>query len=324
METLAIVGATGLVGTTFIRCLEKSDITFAKIKFLASKKSIGKKIFFRNKEYSVEELTESSFDGVTYAVFVAGSKVSEKYAKIATKNGATVIDNSSFFRMDKAVPLIIPEVNIEDVGDKKLIANPNCSTIQALLPLKAIENKYKIKRVVYTTFQAVSGAGINGIKDLENNTTNKFKYHIKNNCIPQIDSFLPNGYTKEEEKMINETKKILHREDLNVTATCVRVPCINCHSESINIELYDDFLLEDIKVLLSTFSGICVLDDTDKEIYPLNTFADGKEDVFVGRIRRDFSKKNSLNLWVVSDNLLKGAAQNAFQILKFLVNKKKE
>lgn len=317
MKNLAIVGATGLVGTKFIECLEKSTLKFNSIKFLASKRSIGKKIIFHNKEYSVEVLTEDSFKDIDFAVFVAGSNVSKKYAKLAAKKGVIVIDNSSYFRMEKDVPLIIPEINKEDLENhKNIIANPNCSTIQALLPLKVLEDNYKIKRIVYTTFQAVSGAGIKGIKDLENNTTEKFKYHIKNNCIPQIDTFLSNGYTKEEEKMINETRKILHREDLNITATCVRVPCINCHSESINVELLNDFDLDILKQQLATKEGICLLDDIEKEIYPLNTFANNKPDVFVGRVRQDFSKKKSLNMWVVSDNLLKGAAYNALQILE--------
>lgn len=322
MKNLAIVGATGLVGTKFIESLEKSDLEFNSIKFLASERSIGKKINFKNKDYDVEVLTEDSFNNVDYAVFVAGSSVSEKYAKIAAKNKVIVIDNSSFFRMEKDVPLVIPEINSSDLENhNNIIANPNCSTIQALLPLNILEKNYKIKRIVYTTFQAVSGAGVKGIKDLENNTTEKFKYHIKNNCIPQIDKFLPNGYTKEEEKMINETRKILHREDLNITATCVRVPCLNCHSESINVELYNDFDLNKLKQELSSAEGICLLDDIEKEIYPLNTFANNKPDVFVGRVRRDFSKKNSLNMWVVSDNLLKGAAYNALQILEKLYKK---
>ena len=322
MKNLAIVGATGLVGTKFIESLEKSDLEFNSIKFLASERSIGKKINFKNKDYNVEVLTEDSFNNVDYAVFVAGSSVSEKYAKIAAKNKVIVIDNSSFFRMEKDVPLVIPEINSSDLENhNNIIANPNCSTIQALLPLNILEKNYKIKRIVYTTFQAVSGAGVKGIKDLENNTTEKFKYHIKNNCIPQIDKFLPNGYTKEEEKMINETRKILHREDLNITATCVRVPCLNCHSESINVELYNDFDLNKLKQELSSAEGICLLDDIEKEIYPLNTFANNKPDVFVGRVRRDFSKKNSLNMWVVSDNLLKGAAYNALQILEKLYKK---
>ena len=317
MKNLAIVGATGLVGSKFIECLEKSNLEFNNIKFLASERSTSKKIKFKNIDYPIEILKEDSFKNINYAVFVAGSNVSQKYAKIAAKNNVIVIDNSSYFRMDKDVPLIIPEINSKDLKNhNNIIANPNCSTIQALLPLKVLEDNYKIKRIIYTTFQAVSGAGIKGIKDLENNTKEKFKYSIKNNCIPQIDKFLENGYTKEEEKMINETRKILHREDLNITATCVRVPCINCHSESINVELFNDFDLEDLKQKLNKSSGICLLDDIEKEIYPLNTFANNKPDVFVGRVRRDFSKKNCLNMWVVSDNLLKGAAYNALQILE--------
>lgn len=321
MKSLAIVGATGTVGQMVVKVLEEKNLEFSDIKFLASKKSKDKKIKYKNQEYSVEVLDENSFIDIDYAIFVAGSSVSSKYIKIANSCGTICIDNSSFFRMDENVPLIIPEVNKEDLNTtSKIIANPNCSTIQALLVLKALEDKYKLKRVIYTTFQAVSGAGALGIQDLKNNTTNKFKYKIQNNCIPQIDKFLDNGYTKEEEKMINETKKILKRDDLNITATCVRVPCINCHSESINIEMYNDFDLEELKQTLSKFENLVVLDDIKNEIYPLNTFADGKPYVFCGRIRRDFSNKNTINIWVVSDNLLKGAALNAVQILECLLD----
>ncbi len=322
MKNLAIVGATGLVGQKVIETLEETNLEFGDIKFLASKKSKGKQIKYKNEIYNVEVLSEDSFVDVDYAIFAAGSKVSEKYAKIAVKNGCIVIDNSSLFRMDENVPLIVPEVNKEDISfNSGIIANPNCSTIQAMLPLKALEDKYKITRVIYTTFQAVSGAGIKGIEDLKNNTTNKFKYQIQNNCIPQIDVFLENGYTKEEEKMINETRKILKRPTLPVTATCVRVPCINCHSESINVELSSDFEIDDLKQTLSTFENIVLLDDIKNEVYPLNTFANGKPYVFVGRVRRDSSNKRCVNMWVVADNVLKGAATNAVQILQCILDK---
>lgn len=227
--------------------------------------------------------------------------------------------------MDKNVPLVIPEVNKEMINlNNGIIANPNCSTIQAVLALKPLHDKFRIKRIVYSTYQAVSGAGVLGIKDLEDplnfNSPQKFPFPIHNNCIPHIDVFLENGYTKEEMKMIEETKKILNDASLNITATAVRVPVKNCHSESINVEFYEDFSLSEIKAALEKQSGIVVLDEVEKNIYPLASLADGKDQVFVGRIRRDFSVKNGINMWVVADNIRKGAATNAVQILEYLIN----
>lgn len=257
--------------------------------------------------------------------FVHGGNVSEKYAPIAVSKGCVVIDNSSVFRMHPDVPLVVPEVNPEDISTHNgIIANPNCSTIQAVLPLKAIDNKYSIKRIIYSTYQAVSGAGRYGIEDLENQSKDeqlkKFPYSIYNNCIPHIDVFMEQGYTKEEYKMIEETRKILHHPDLPITATCVRVPVVNCHGESINLELEKDFDIYDIRMLLESFKGIVVVDNPEKSYYPLASKANGYDEVFVGRIRRDFSVTNGLNLWVVADNLRKGAATNAIQILEKLLN----
>lgn len=326
MIKVAIVGATGLVGSTFLKVLEEKKLPIDSYTLLASKKSQGKTIKFMYKDFVVEELNEHSFDNnrFDYALFSAGGNVSKKYAPIAVKNNCTVIDNSSTFRMDKNVPLVVPEVNASDIFKNiGIIANPNCSTIQAVIPLKVLHDNYKIKRIIYSTYQAVSGAGIKGIDDLEKNeywiNPQKFPYPIHNNCLPHIDVFMENGYTKEEMKMIEETKKILNDTSINITATTVRVPVRNCHSESINIEFENDFNIDELKQLLNNKEGIVVLDDINKEIYPIASFVDGKDEVFIGRIRRDYSIKSGLNMWVVADNIRKGAATNAVQILEKLI-----
>lgn len=324
---LAIVGATGLVGRTALKVLEEKNLPISEYVFFASFNSAGKEVIFQNKKYIVRELNENSFDeGFDFAIFSAGSDTAKKYAPIAAAHGCIVVDNSSAFRMEKEVPLVVPEVNPEEIKNNKgIIANPNCSTIQAVVPLKALENKYHIKRVVYSTYQAVSGAGRLGLEDLENGAKGeppkKFSHSIYNNCLPHIDVFLENGYTKEEEKMINETRKILKRPDLKVTATCVRVPVANSHSESINVEFENSFDLEDVIETLRNFPGIILLDDVSKNEYPLATIANGHDEVYVGRIRRDESVENGLNLWVVADNIRKGAASNAIQIVEKLIEK---
>ena len=325
IKKIAIVGCTGLVGRTVLKVLEEKSFENCTYTLFASSKSAGEKIQFLGKNYIVCELKENSFDsGFDYAIFCAGGKVSKEFIPIAVKKGCIVIDNSSTYRMDDEVPLVIPEVNPEDIyKNNGIIANPNCSTIQAVVALKPLYDKYGIKRIVYSTYQAVSGAGRYGIEDLENGDKNlplkKFPYPIYNNCIPQIDDFTDDGYTKEEHKMINETRKILHDPNLAVTATTVRVPVMNCHSESINIELENDFDIYDIKVLLQNSPGVIVIDDIEKQYYPLASKADGYDEVFVGRIRRDNSIKNGLNIWVVADNLRKGASTNAVQILEKLL-----
>ena len=325
IKKIAIVGCTGLVGRTVLKVLEEKSFENCTYTLFASSKSAGEKIQFLGKNYIVCELKENSFDsGFDYAIFCAGGKVSKEFIPIAVKKGCIVIDNSSTYRMDDEVPLVIPEVNPEDIyKNNGIIANPNCSTIQAVVALKPLYDKYGIKRIVYSTYQAVSGAGRYGIEDIENGDKNlplkKFPYPIYNNCIPQIDDFTDDGYTKEEHKMINETRKILHDPNLAVTATTVRVPVMNCHSESINIELENDFDIYDIKVLLQNSPGVIVIDDIEKQYYPLASKADGYDEVFVGRIRRDNSIKNGLNIWVVADNLRKGAATNAVQILEKLL-----
>ena len=323
---VAIVGATGLVGRTVLKVLEEKNFSHVYYNLFSSAKSAGSKIRFLNEDYIVRKLTKETFkENFDYAIFCAGSNVSKTYAPIAVKNGCTVIDNSSVFRMDPNVPLVVPEVNPEDIlKHSGIISNPNCSTIQAVLPLKPINDKYKIKRIIYSTYQAVSGAGRFGIEDLETkaskNTLKKFPYPIYNNCLPHIDIFMEDGYTKEEHKMINETRKILHNPNLPITVTTVRVPVINCHSECINVELEEKYDLYDVKMILENFPGIIVADNPEKNIYPIATLVDGNDEVFVGRIRRDFSVDNALNMWVVADNLRKGAATNAIQILEKLIN----
>lgn len=327
MVSCAIVGATGLVGSTFLKVLEEKSLAIDEYYLFASKNSAGKKVTFMDNEYVVEELThEVPKRGFTYALFSAGGSISKEYAKEFVDYGTTVIDNSSAFRMDKDTPLIVPEVNFETIGDSKLIANPNCSTIQAMLPLYVLNKKYGLKRVVYSTYQAVSGAGKKGIDDLVNTSygfkENKFPHKIYNNCLPHIDVFETNGYTKEEMKMVNESRKILNLPELKVTSTCVRVPVMSSHSESINVELASPFDIEELKQELGRFNGIVVLDEPKFNMYPLNTFADGKDEVFVGRIRRDESVESGINMWVVADNIRKGAASNAVQILERLINNK--
>ena len=322
---LALVGATGLVGLTARKVLEEKNLPISEYVFFSSNRSAGTKINFLGNEYIVRELKEDSFDeGFDFAIFSAGGDTSKKYSPIAVSKGCTVVDNSSAFRMDENVPLVVPEVNPDDIKwNKGIIANPNCSTIQAVVPLKPLDDKYKIKRIVYSTYQAVSGAGKPGVDDLENGLKGlppkKFPYTIANNCLPHIDVFEDNGYTKEEIKMINETRKILGKPDLRITATTVRVPVINSHSESINVEFENDFDLKELKLLLKNYPGIVLEDDPSKNIYPLAQKANGTDCVYVGRIRRDESVPYGINMWVVADNIRKGAASNAIQIVEKLL-----
>ena len=344
---LAIVGATGVVGRMMLKVLEEERLPICEYKLFASKNSAGTKIKFMGSEYTVNELTEHSFDeGFDFALFSAGATTSKKFSPIAASKGCVVIDNSSAFRMDDDVPLVVPEVNPYDISKNNgIIANPNCSTIQAVVPLKVLDDKYSIKRIVYSTYQAVSGAGKNGILDLENGIENykknnsfvghfekqnsndyalrKFEYPIFNNCLPHIDVFLDNGYTKEEEKMINETRKILGKPNLNITATCVRVPVFNSHSESINIEFENSFDINEVVSLLDNTPGIILMDNPKENIFPLAQDSTSHNEVFVGRIRRDYSIPNGLNLWVVADNIRKGAATNSIQILEKILETNK-
>ena len=323
---IAIVGATGLVGETLLKVLEERQIPNLEYTLFCSSKSAGKNINFMNCEYMTKELKEDSFDsGFNFAIFTANSEISKHYAPIAVSKGCLVIDNSSEFRMDKNVPLIVPEVNLKDIiKHNGIISNPNCSTIQAVVVLKPLDDKFKIKRIIYSTYQAVSGAGKLGLDDLinhaEGNNLKKFNQPIFNNCLPHIDLFLENGYTKEEMKLINETKKILNNYNLNITATAVRVPVENCHGESINIEFEKSFTLDEIYSVLKNSPNIIVQDNAVLSKYPTPVNVNGHNEVFVGRIRKDFSIENGLNLWVVADNLRKGAATNAVQILEKLIS----
>lgn len=322
---LALVGATGLVGRTAIKVLEEKNLPISEYVFFASKRSAGSIMELLGQDYVVRELNEHSFDeGFDFAIFSAGGDVSRKFAPIAASKGCIVIDNSSTFRMDKNVPLVVPEVNSEDLKSSSgIIANPNCSTIQAVVALKPLDVKYGIKRVVYSTYQSVSGAGQKGVQDLQDTLNGlepkKFPHPIANNCLPHIDVFTDSGYTKEELKMINETRKILHKPDLRVTATCVRVPVMNSHSESINVEFENDFDLEELKEVLKNSPGIILMDNPAENIYPLATRATGSDEVYIGRIRRDDSVPFGVNFWVVSDNVRKGAASNAIQIMEKLM-----
>lgn len=325
---LAVVGASGLVGRTILKVLEETDFPFENIYMMSSYRSAGKTVTFKGKDYVLEELNEHSFDKpIDIALFSAGGSTSEKYAPIAAAHGCTVVDNSSAWRMDPEVPLVVPEVNAHDIDwNKGIIANPNCSTIQAMVALKPLHDKYKIKRIVYSTYQAVSGSGLKGIKDLEeglkgNDIMTAYPHPIANNCLPHIDVFLENGYTKEEMKMINETHKILGDDSIKVTATTVRVPVFACHSESINLEFEKPFDLDELKQDLANFPGLNLMDDPANNVYPLARDIEGKNDVYVGRVRRDFSVESGVNLWVVADNIRKGAATNAVQIAQALLNR---
>jgi aspartate-semialdehyde dehydrogenase len=324
---IAIVGATGMVGRKFLEVLQERKLPVENYYLFASARSAGTCLEFMGKDYVVEELTEHCFDGkdIDIALFSAGASVSRKFAPIAASKGAVVIDNSSAWRMEEDVPLVVPEVNPQEIlKNKGIIANPNCSTIQAVVVLKPLHDHYRIKRIVYSTYQAVSGAGMGGYMDLQNGIgggkpLQKFPHPIFANCIPHIDIFLDNGYTKEEMKMIQETKKIMGDYSLKITATTVRVPVFHGHSESINVEFEKDFDLNELRELLAKSPGVVVVDDPKNNQYPMPIYAENRDEVFVGRIRRDESVPNGVNLWVVADNIRKGAATNTVQIAQKLI-----
>lgn len=326
---VAIVGATGMVGRKFIEVLQQRNFPVNNLYLFASSRSAGNTIKYKGKDIIVEELKEDNIKHkkIDFALFSAGGDISKSFAKIFVSYGATVIDNSSAWRMDPEVPLVVPEVNPEDIKwNKGIIANPNCSTIQAVVALKPLYSKYGINRIVYSTYQAVSGAGMGGFTDLvegnKGQPPKKFPYAIAGNILPHIDVFTEDGYTKEELKMINETRKILHDENLKITATTARVPVVYGHSESINVELNSPFEISEIFSLLKTSPGIVLKDDVKNLVYPMPIDAAGTDEVYVGRIRRDFSIDNGVNLWVVADNIRKGAASNAIQIAEFIINGK--
>ncbi|MGE4265860.1 MAG: aspartate-semialdehyde dehydrogenase [Deferribacterales bacterium] len=327
---VAIAGATGAVGETFLQILEERNFPIAELKLLASKRSVGKEITFKGKTYKVEELTHDCFDGVDIALFSAGGGRSLDFAPSAVKAGAVVIDNSSAFRMDKSVPLVVPEVNPGDAFKHNgIIANPNCTTIIMLVALKPLYDFSKIKNVVVSSYQSTSGAGAQAMEELMNQAkawakgeplkVEKFAHQILFNVIPHVDSFTDNGYTKEELKMFNETRKMLHDDEIKVSATCVRVPTLSAHSESVTIETEQPISPEKARELFEKAPGLKLLDDPANNKYPMPLFVAGGDDCYVGRIRTDIARPNCLTFWVVGDQLRKGAATNAVQIAELLI-----
>ena len=324
---VAIVGATGLVGQTFLKVLKERNFPVEKLYLYASARSAGKTVNFIGKDYTVIELKDENIkDDIDVALFSAGGSMSKEYAPKFKAKGAIVVDNSSAWRMEKDIPLVVPEANPEALdGHNGIIANPNCSTIQVMPVLKVLADKYGLKRVVYSTYQAVAGSGQKGIDDLEANLkgepSKNYPHQIAFNLLPHIDSFLDNGYTKEEMKMVEETRKILGLPDLKVTATCVRVPVKMGHAVSVNVELEKSFDLKDVFKAFEEKEGVIVKDDVSKNVYPMPIEAEDTDEVYVGRIRRDESVENGLNLWVVADNIRKGAATNTIQIAETLIKK---
>ena len=323
---IALVGATGMVGRTILKVLDERNFPFDALYCFASDKSAGESVKCKGKDFHVEALTSAVFErNIDIVFFSAGSQVSRKYGPIAASKGIIVIDNSAEFRMDEHVPLVVPEVNSHALKKhNNIISNPNCSTIQAMVALKPLHDMYGIKRLVISTYQAVSGSGIKGFEDLSNglkgiDKLQAYPHSIYNNCLPHIDVFQENGYTKEEMKIIEETNKILEDPKIKVTATAVRVPIFNCHSESINVELKKDFKLDDIFKLYSHSEGIILQDNPKQNIYPLASKSNNTDQVYIGRIRRDFSINRGLNIWLVADNIRKGAATNAIQIAEKLI-----
>ncbi|MBO5926296.1 MAG: aspartate-semialdehyde dehydrogenase [Clostridia bacterium] len=321
---VAVVGATGLVGSTFLKVLKEYNFPIKNLTLFASERSAGKTVTYDGKDYVVQKLEEGCFEGIEIALFSAGGSVSEKWAPEAEKSGAVVIDNSSAWRMVNDCALIVPEINLNAFDNaRKIVANPNCSTIQSVLPLKPLNDKFGLKRVVYSTYQAVSGSGQKGkddlIRTLKGEEPQFYPYNISKTCIPHIDVFLDNGYTKEEIKMVNETRKILNMPNLPVSATCVRVPVLNAHAVAIMVELEKPFTLEEVRKAFEEQKGIVVVDDFKNLKYPVSTIANDNDAVYVGRIRKDLSSNNGLLFYAVSDNIRKGAAANAVQIAEALI-----
>ena len=325
---VAVVGVTGMVGNVMLEVLKEHNFPVTELIPVASEKSIGKKINFKGKEYSVIGLEQAVSLKPDVALFSAGASVSKEWAPRFAQVGTTVVDNSSAWRMDETKKLVIPEINADVLTkDDKIIANPNCSTIQMLVALAPLQAKYGIKRIVVSTYQSITGTGVKAVRQLENEYKGEkgemaYHYPIHRNAIPHCDVFEENGYTKEEMKLVRETKKILRDDTIAVTATAVRIPVVGGHSESINVELKTDFSIDEIRALLAKSAGIKVQDNTDTNTYPMPIYAHGKDEVFVGRIRRDESQANTLNLWVVADNLRKGAATNTIQIAEYLITHK--
>ncbi len=330
--TIGILGATGAVGTEMRKIIEERNVPCGNIRLLADCNDAGMRVSFRGKEYVVEEATNDSFDGIDILMVAVSNAVSERFSPLAAKKGAIVIDNSSAYRMNHNVPLIIPEINPEDIAlHKGIISNPNCSTVIALMAVYALHRACPIKRMIVSTYQAVSGAGINGIKELEYQVedyaagrelhSKVFQHQIAFNLIPHIDSFLDNYYTKEEMKMVNEGRKILHDDTIGITCTCVRVPVFRSHSESVYIEFEREMSVEEAKKLLQDAPGVKLVDEPAKNIYPMPLDTSGHDLVYVGRIRQDITEKNALNLWCCGDQIRKGAATNAVQIAELVISR---
>ena len=324
---LAIVGATGMVGKVMLQVLSERNFPITELIPVASARSVGKKIDFKERSFKVVGLSNAVSMSPDIALFSAGGETSMEWAPKFAEQGTVVIDNSSAWRMDPSKKLIIPEINANILTkEDKIIANPNCSTIQMLMALAPLKNKYGIKRIVVSTYQSITGTGVKALQQLENEYNNikgpmAYPYPIHRNALPHCDDFMNNGYTKEEMKLLNETHKIFGDESIGVTATAIRIPVVGGHSESVNVQLKREFELNDVRKLLYESPGIIVQDNPETNSYPMPIYSEGKDEVFVGRVRRDFSKENSLNLWVVSDNLRKGAATNTIQIAEYLINK---
>lgn len=324
---LAVVGATGMVGRTMLEVLKERSIDFSNLYLVASDKSKGTSVSFNGKNYTTITLSQALNLDLDYALFSAGGTVSKEWAPRFAEKGVTVIDNSSTWRMDDNCPLVVPQINAKDIGESKIIANPNCSTIQLVMVLAPLQKKYGLKRVVISTYQSVTGTGKAAVEQMEQERKNGssaemvYPHPIDRNCLPHCDVFLDNGYTKEEMKLVNEPRKILNLPSLSLTATAVRIPVVGGHSESVNIELENDFEIDEVVDILNNTEGVVVQDDTKNNVYPMPLNSHNKDEVFVGRIRRDESQKNTLNLWIVADNLRKGAATNAVEILENRIKK---
>ncbi|TQI69261.1 aspartate-semialdehyde dehydrogenase [Gramella sp. Hel_I_59] len=325
---VAVVGATGMVGSVMLKVLEERNFPLTELIPVASERSVGKKLTYNGKDFEVVSLETAVSMKPEVAIFSAGGDTSLEWAPKFASAGTTVIDNSSAWRMNPKNKLIIPEINANLLSEEdKIIANPNCSTIQLLMALKPLHDAYNIKRVVVSTYQSITGTGVKAVQQLENEYAGKkeemaYPYPIHKNALPHCDVFQENGYTKEEMKLTNETKKILGDDSVNVTATAIRIPVVGGHSESVNIEFHKEFEEADVRKILSDFPGITVQDNPELNTYPMPIYAEGKDDVFVGRIRRDHSQPNTLNMWIVADNLRKGAATNAVQIAEYLLEQK--
>ena len=324
---VAVVGATGMVGQVMLKVLAERDFPITELIPVASERSVGKTVTYKGKQYTISSMADAIAAKPDIAIFSAGGATSLEFAPQFAEVGTTVVDNSSAWRMDDTKKLIVPEINADEIEDTdKIIANPNCSTIQMVVALAPLHKKYKIKRLVVSTYQSITGTGVKAVRQLENEYTGEkgemaYPYPIHRNAIPACDVFEESGYTKEEMKLVRETQKILNDKTIAVTATAVRIPVVGGHSESINVEFHNDFDINDVRKILQDSEGVTLQDNPDTNTYPMPIYAEGKNDVFVGRLRRDLSQPNTLNMWVVADNLRKGAATNAVQIAEYLMTK---